>query len=443
MQYDARLEQDASHLLLRLSKSMPQQLWVLEKEQAAVLIAAEAQPSWVQDIFVYSDQELFVSLSRGADGAMIKDASPETQSSHYTQELMHSEAPKAIGKIMLNVNRDELDKQLTKALWFTFVIILILNILLLSIIFLMVKKKLVTPINNICAVMKKVSEGDLTKRVPEYKGELGILSHSINHMANTFENSMSAVSAAVTQMNQSASNINTAAANLYSNANQAAANVEETSAAIKQIVVSIHQNANSAKTTENVAAKANEDAQRGGESVSNTIESMRQIAIKIQVVDEIAHQTNLLALNAAIESARAGQHGRGFAVVATEVRKLAESSRVAAGEISKMASDSVHVATSAGELLTQIIPSVAQTSDLVKMIAHNSDEQAIAMSQMSQAILRVDQITQQTANAAEELNTTSENIVLQAEKLTKLLANLTFNSEKSEGNSEKSEAQNF
>ena len=130
-------------------------------------------------------------------------------------------------------------------------------------------------------------------------------------------------------------------------------------------------------------------------------------------------------------------------MVATEVRKLAESSRVAAGEISKMASDSVHVATSAGELLTQIIPSVAQTSDLVKMIAHNSDEQAIAMSQMSQAILRVDQITQQTANAAEELNTTSENIVLQAEKLTKLLANLTFNSEKSEGNSEKSEAQNF
>ena len=159
-----------------------------------------------------------------------------------------------------------------------------------------------------------------------------------------------------------------------------------------------------------------------GKAVTETVRAMKEIASRISVIEEIARQTNLLALNAAIEAARAGEHGKGFAVVAAEVRKLAERSQSAAGEISELSTMSVEISEAAGAMLAKLVPDIRKTTELVQEISAASKEQTTGADQINSAIQQLNRVIQQNAGAAEEMSSTAEELLSQAEELQSTVA---------------------
>lgn len=272
------------------------------------------------------------------------------------------------------------------------------------------------------AVTNHWAMGDLTYRMSYIsKDELGEVTTVFNGLMFKLQDVLGSVKTNSEGLRVASNQVNTAALDLSSGSSEQGANFEETSASLEQISATVTLNAGNANQTETMASMSAEQAKEGGIQVAQTVVAMRAIAEKISIIEAIAYQTNLLALNAAIEAARAGEHGKGFAVVAKEVRKLAGRSEIAAEEIKGLAKSSISVAESAGNLLTEIVPSIGKTAELMKGINASSQEQASGINEISTAMERLNSVTQNNLALSEELSATAEEMTAQVQSLADMM----------------------
>ena len=313
-----------------------------------------------------------------------------------------------------------------------------------------------------------IAEGDLTGEELNHlygSDQIGTLARAMQKMQSNLSSIIGTVVQTAGSLTGSAVSMRSASDQIHRRIDQQSQQTQQAATAMQEMSASIAEVSRHTQSAAETARNAAQTARDGGDIVKEVLGSMHSIASAVSetsstvgllgedskrisqivtVIDEIARKTNLLALNAAIEAARAGDHGRGFAVVAGEVRRLAESTAQATGEIATMIQeiqDRTRVAISsmesgtgtvqqgvlttnqAGEALERIIGMAERVDKMITQIAIAASQQAAAADQSSASLDSIHSLSNEnlagmatTASGIESLRTTAVTLEEQVDR---------------------------
>jgi len=251
---------------------------------------------------------------------------------------------------------------------------------------------------------------------------------------------VTSVSAAATELQQTAESLSATAEETARQSNAVAAASEQTSqnvqtvaSATEELTSSIREIGNQVTESSRIVGSAVAQAEDTNAKVKGLAEAAQKIGDVVTLINEIASQTNLLALNATIEAARAGEAGKGFAVVASEVKNLATQTAKATEEIgaqikaiqdsSVSSAEAIQAITvtvnRVNEISTAIASAVEEQGAATQEISRNVQEASTGTAEVSSNIVGVTQASQQTSAGSTQVLSASSELARNGERLKK------------------------
>ena len=317
-----------------------------------------------------------------------------------------------------------------------------------TILVLVVVRPLSETLNRAINITEDMGKGDFNarfeKKLLEKKDQTGMLTKSIDDMQKNIGSVIYKIKQGIDVINNEINKISDGSANLSNRSNSQAAALEELASSIEALSSSLKETARSASEAKNMSEKAYSDTKSGVEAVIQTANNMKEISESskkisdiTKMIQSIAFQTNILALNAAVEAARAGEQGRGFAVVASEIRSLAQTVNDAASNITNIVEDTVNKievgnvsVTQSSELLSEIEKSVNEVSEVLTGIANSSIQEEDSIHQINQAVIELNNITQENSDMAQESAFSSKEVSDRTENMVEEISYFKFKNDK-------------
>jgi methyl-accepting chemotaxis protein len=308
-----------------------------------------------------------------------------------------------------------------------------------------IARQIALPLRQALAAANRIAEGNLSDNlVVERRDELGQLQQSIAQMSRNLRSLISGIGDSARQIASAATQLSTVTEQTRNGVSHQRDETDQVATAMNEMLATAQAVARHAEQASAAAQEADEQATAGDTVVGQAVEQIGHLAHEmaragqamvalqqesqkiggvLDVIKSVSQQTNLLALNAAIEAARAGSAGEGFAVVADEVRSLAQRTQESAEEIegliaglhagTRLVADimdgsraltdySVDLSRDAGDALGAIIRTVSIIQAMNPQIAAAAEEQSAVAQEINRSVLKVRDVSEQTAAASEE-----------------------------------------